>query len=456
MTTQYIYLLQEREFVNSKQNVYKIGMTCQENHKRFNQYKKGSILLFQIICTDCRLLEKNIIKIFKEKFKQRKEDAGSESFEGDFKHMIDIIYRCVHLEQPTVDLDLLSEDLSDSSSNSVSSDSSSDSLSDSLLDSSSDSIPNKIINYEDYSKIFRFNKIIITNKKKQIGYLRFHKNQSWRQISDESTAYKSTLQEFIEANSKSQIKGPKNKWINIKYNFGAICNDIVNKCYVKKVSIYEPLYHKYAVNFLKSDGNPRKIYECIFDALNNIFITDYFDDIIYVDKTGSGHRFNPDAISIHFVDNILDLLITQELKAQYKKLARSLIIKEENEEIIFYDSDNYLLTDWITELLCWLSAKEGKITYNRYTKICANNEMTLKQINKLIKQKDLHYSKNIIIRTNWSRYNIAKCEEYLYNNIEILSYLKEKANDRSPCVTLWDLFTHEHLLMSEFLRWVCN
>ena len=152
MATQYIYLLQEREFVNSKQNVYKIGMTCQENHKRFNQYKKGSILLFQIICTDCRLLEKNIIKIFKEKFKQRKEDAGSESFEGDFKHMIDIIYRCVHLEQPTVDLDLLSEDLSDSSSNSVSSDSSSDSLSDRSSDSSSDS-PEEMSDKDKYDLI---------------------------------------------------------------------------------------------------------------------------------------------------------------------------------------------------------------------------------------------------------------------------------------------------------------
>jgi len=160
MTSQYIYLLQEREFVNSKQKIYKIGMTCQENHKRFNQYKKGSILLFQIICTDCRLLEKNIIKIFKEKFKQRKEDVGNESFEGDFKHMIDIIYQCVRQENhPTADL--LSEDLSDRPQNIIPA-IDLDLLSENLLDGpSKNSSSNKTINYEEYNKLRISAKIII-------------------------------------------------------------------------------------------------------------------------------------------------------------------------------------------------------------------------------------------------------------------------------------------------------
>ena len=37
MTSQYIYLLQEQEFVNTKENVYKVGMTNEENCERFNQ-----------------------------------------------------------------------------------------------------------------------------------------------------------------------------------------------------------------------------------------------------------------------------------------------------------------------------------------------------------------------------------------------------------------------------------
>ena len=91
MMTNYIYLLQEREFIKTKENVYKIGMTKKENCKRFNQYPKGSILLFQIICNNCKKMETQIIELFKEKFNQRR-DIGSEYFEGSYKNMIELIF----------------------------------------------------------------------------------------------------------------------------------------------------------------------------------------------------------------------------------------------------------------------------------------------------------------------------------------------------------------------------
>jgi hypothetical protein len=91
MMSQYIYLLQEREFIKTKENVYKVGMTKKENHERFNQYPKGSVLLFQIICNNCKNMEKIVLTKFKETFKQRK-DIGNEYFEGEYKVMIDIIY----------------------------------------------------------------------------------------------------------------------------------------------------------------------------------------------------------------------------------------------------------------------------------------------------------------------------------------------------------------------------
>lgn len=91
MLTNYIYLLQEREFIKTKENIYKVGMTKKENHKRFNQYPKGSVLLFQMICNNCKNIEKQIIKLFKENFKHRR-DIGNEYFEGEYKSMIDMIY----------------------------------------------------------------------------------------------------------------------------------------------------------------------------------------------------------------------------------------------------------------------------------------------------------------------------------------------------------------------------
>ena len=80
MVINYIYLLQEREFIKTQENIYKVGMTTKENHQRFNQYPKSSLLLFQMICNDCRHSEKQIIKLFKERFTHRR-DIGNEYFE---------------------------------------------------------------------------------------------------------------------------------------------------------------------------------------------------------------------------------------------------------------------------------------------------------------------------------------------------------------------------------------
>jgi hypothetical protein len=94
----YIYLLKEREFVNSKMSIYKVGKSKQENTKRFKQYPKGSILCYQRICNDCDKMEKEIIKKFKIEFNQAK-DIGNEYFEGDVNKMINIISKTIKNEE---------------------------------------------------------------------------------------------------------------------------------------------------------------------------------------------------------------------------------------------------------------------------------------------------------------------------------------------------------------------
>ena len=87
---QYVYLLIEREFLQSAVPVYKIGRTSQENNKRFLQYPKGSRLIFQINVTDSYFLEQEIISLFKHKYILR-TDIGHEYFDGDATNMqIDI------------------------------------------------------------------------------------------------------------------------------------------------------------------------------------------------------------------------------------------------------------------------------------------------------------------------------------------------------------------------------
>ncbi len=90
----YIYILQEREHINSNKPIFKIGKTKQEHVKRFKQYPKGSKLLLQSNCFDCDILERKIIELFKNKY-ILKTDIGAEYFEGDINEMkTDIFNEC--------------------------------------------------------------------------------------------------------------------------------------------------------------------------------------------------------------------------------------------------------------------------------------------------------------------------------------------------------------------------
>ena len=103
---QYVYLLREREFVKTGELIYKIGKTKKEHYTRFNQYPNGSILLLHIKCNDCDCNEKDIIKLFKTKYKHKKE-IGNEYFEGNFKEMMkdifDIVIKINKIESITIE-----------------------------------------------------------------------------------------------------------------------------------------------------------------------------------------------------------------------------------------------------------------------------------------------------------------------------------------------------------------
>ena len=90
----YIYLLQEREFVKCNENIYKVGKTKKDQFTRFNQYPNGSILLLQIKCNDCDCNEREIIKLFKSKYTYKKQ-IGHEYFEGDYEDMMKNIFNIV-------------------------------------------------------------------------------------------------------------------------------------------------------------------------------------------------------------------------------------------------------------------------------------------------------------------------------------------------------------------------
>ena len=62
---EYIYLIKEREFIKTNENIFKIGRSNQNNDKRIKQYPTDSKLIIQTICSDCKFSEAEIISLFK-------------------------------------------------------------------------------------------------------------------------------------------------------------------------------------------------------------------------------------------------------------------------------------------------------------------------------------------------------------------------------------------------------
>lgn len=88
---EYIYLLQEREFIKTGECIYKIGKTKQEPTRRIRNYPKGTRLLFMICVNDCDAMERILLGLFLKKFMKR-ADIGNEYFQGDYRAMIRVIY----------------------------------------------------------------------------------------------------------------------------------------------------------------------------------------------------------------------------------------------------------------------------------------------------------------------------------------------------------------------------
>lgn len=90
----YVYILKDRTAIATNASVYKVGKTTQPNLDRFKSYPKGYKIYFLSICTNCHLIESEILNLFRSKYIQR-IDYDTESFEGDFISMRDDVYEII-------------------------------------------------------------------------------------------------------------------------------------------------------------------------------------------------------------------------------------------------------------------------------------------------------------------------------------------------------------------------
>jgi hypothetical protein len=99
MESEGIYLLREREFIRMNENIYKIGRS-KHIKTRMNSYPKGSVIELMIGCSNSIQSEKDLLAIFKTKYKQLK-DYGAEYFEGDKLDMIATITTYLNTQTQT-------------------------------------------------------------------------------------------------------------------------------------------------------------------------------------------------------------------------------------------------------------------------------------------------------------------------------------------------------------------
>ena len=513
----YIYLIQEREFIKTNENIYKIGKSTQENNTRIKQYPKGSKLLFQMICENCHNIEKILIKKFKDNFKLRK-DIGNEYFEGDIKNMIDIIFYII-TNNNTVSLDIVSSETAKIIEDEI--------IEDEIIEDER----YEITTYEEWIKYNNIDRLIITNKIKSEGYIRF-KGQLWRQFYDKNSDdfdedYMEDLLGFIEWNQPDMMKmvspnnklvtiieyfniigsyknnitdeiiiwdeyrklnetdqknydylskKPEYKFIHVDYNINKIHQDIIKKCYLKKYETYELKYNEYLLS--TNDNTCNKV------ILNTeIFTFTSVDNIIHNKVITENHNcfpiYSKNIINYKIVDDILNSLISSLIKYDYKNLVYNLLVKQKDKVIIFYDYNEYLLTEWIRDLLSHITSQQlycysttyyddktefKKIKKSKKYRLIIIKEIQGKSIKTQINDFIKLGFKNIIVlqnNKNEKMYNIVKYRNYLRDNKEyIINCLKEENYHSKEINMIYthndEIFSSNCFLLTNFLKWCCS
>jgi len=449
---EYIYLLQEREFIKTKENIYKIGKTKQENLKRICNYDNGSILICQLKCNDCDKLEKKLITLFKEKYELQK-DIGYEYFKGNCNDMRDDIYNYINDEDKDGDKE---EDDADKEEE--------DEEEDVNEDANDEDGENFLVDtFEKYMKVSdSIKKVIITHKKNQIGYILLKNGPYWHNIYKYSSELDVEEQECL----LGWIKAYSNK--NISYDYDKVIKDLIkNHSYSTQKKLVLP-YGSYFISLCDDQED----YILNTETFEMIQYNPETDDILTGCDITCWPLYNIKDIyeaNIKFVDTAIRFIIdNDEYYKKYCQLTYNIIVKQEEKQVVFIDNTGSFLTSWIINALDTISpnddlcidiSKDHKIPkkYNPETRlIIINNE---NYVPKLLQKG---YKNIIIMKKSW---NENKFINFIKENKETIlseSHYKENENNDKEW---WfqnlnrlsiDIFDSRRLLFNNYLKWCCN
>ena len=361
-----------------------------------------------------------------------------------------------------------------------------------------------INNYEDFIKYnVIFEKILIIEKNKCVGYIKLSKDLLMYDIKNEKLLFeyinyykvdktiqyinKLTNETILNYEYKKLGKMKKKQFIKLKilrfnYDINKIIEDIIQKCYIskKELNIYDLPYNEYLLRAIRLPQTEQEalLNECsycyyILNLLDFSFskITEEFINnriITYnLCKTDIVSIHIKNKINISIVEDIIDSLISNERKIEYKKFIYNLIVKPNGEQNIFYDYNECYLTTWICEIFNKIHTNDIiNPAKNRYQFI-DGELMDDIEINKQIDEYVVMGCKNFIIKKKdieKTKMNVDNFNNYLrINDQRIIDCITDELyyiymyNSR-PRLN-YNIFINGDLLFTNFLKWctcVCD
>jgi hypothetical protein len=487
----YIYLLQEREFKTTGQNIYKLGKTKQENLRRFKQYPKGSKLLLQQVCDNCDMLEIELIRDFKKKYIHRR-DIGNEYFEGDYNDMIKYIHNKLTHNAGIGNMAEDDEDKNENDKKSIFIDNNEyhiwfdkhkydvdlfNKIKDyhrskniEIIKEFNQSKELIISSYEQFKKVSKSIKsMIIVDKSKQQGFILLKGGNHWHKIDaynhtipdeeqehllgwlkhhtkgeyEDNDIYYYTIDEFKEQSEIWMENGVHIGGINkpFRCDYYKIIKDICKKCFDENPKLYNLQYNEYLVS----------IHNCDRDVILNtktLTIQNYnpeADGILTgCDKTANTFYLSDTLqfVDTKIVDDAIQCLLDQTTYQQYKQLCYNVLV-EDGKEIILEDNYGYI-TGWLRNVSEYLIPAKSEIIisndkssdkmptkYNNEIRlvIIKYNTSTDKQVTKL---RQLGF-KNIIISKPPSSNNQSYIKFITENKDKILQVSHYDENELKDC-----------------------
>jgi hypothetical protein len=395
---------------------------------------------------------KIIDKIFNQLINNHCKNIGNEYFNGDKYKMIDDIYQLIITNENN------NENTYD------------------------EQINDEIYNIETLNDYLKFsnsdiNKIIITNKKTNEGYIKFSETL-WINLYDiklDSEHLLGFLKRFntyacIKINTlpikycniKEKYNNLSCELIKLNYNYDKIINDIIKNCYIKNPSIYNFSYCEHILNpdnkLNLTDPNTYYIYNAKTKQITNINdIDEIIDEKNYFRQYSIGSIIDINNIDTNIVNIILNKIIKKKYYKkilEYKKICYNVFVNQSTDITIFYDNNNTkyygLFTYWLSnayERICGYSCltDSNYLEYNKIARFGVISSSTNDHI-KLINEYKKLGIKNIIVCTNDTN--------TMYNNEqESLLYCKKTCNNLDY---LDELFYSPSLLFINYFLWCCS